>query len=56
LKTQKIWDFITDINGHALQHACIFYISKKTYASYLKFPNKLEVYQMNVEIKKKGNK
>jgi hypothetical protein len=34
LKPQKIWHFITNINGHALQYACIFYISKKTYARY----------------------
>jgi hypothetical protein len=25
----KKWHFITNINGHALQYACIFYISKK---------------------------
>jgi len=56
LKTRKIWHFTNGINGHALQYACVFYVSKKTYAWYLRCQNELEVYQANVEAKKKeGN-
>jgi hypothetical protein len=56
VENAKNWHFITNINGHALQYACILYISKKTYARYLKCQNKLEVYQMNVEtIKRETN-
>ncbi len=53
LKTKKIWHFTNGINGHALLYACVFYVSKKTYAWDLRCQNGLEVYQANVEAKKR---
>jgi hypothetical protein len=44
LKTQEIWHFTNGINGHVLQYACVFYVSKKTYSRYLRCQNELEVY------------